>query len=399
MKNKQIRTYILINALYQFSFGVTSVILGIFLHDQGFSYAQISMYSFVFWIFSFFFEIPSGFIADLFPTNRIMFLSSVTRGWGIFMIIFSKQLGMASLIIGGFIAAIGEALRSGTLEAWITNELSSQDHMNQLDYAFSKSASLSSLLSLISGYAGSKLYYSLDRNGPFVLGLVSFLVCGMASLMMIKDHHKKKRHVLEVNYLQETKNLLMHLKANKQFLFYIIYLSPFLLISTAPFNQWNLAFENVTMGFISVSEIYVLVKAFSILGSYVSDRIIGTTKNIHHLFIGLISLDAFIIIVISFIGLPILQVLLFLIQVALISVLEIIGLHIINHMIESDNRATFLSIKNTFDSILSIVVIGSMGVIADMSGIFHCWFIFAVLSCVGMIILERQRKRLTMHSL
>lgn len=143
MKNKQIRTYILINALYQFSFGVTSVILGIFLHDQGFSYAQISMYSFVFWIFSFFFEIPSGFIADLFPTNRIMFLSSVTRGWGIFMIIFSKQLGMASLIIGGFIAAIGEALRSGTLEAWITNELSSQDHMNQLDYAFSKSASLS----------------------------------------------------------------------------------------------------------------------------------------------------------------------------------------------------------------------------------------------------------------
>lgn len=191
----------------------------------------------------------------------------------------------------------------------------------------------------------------------------------------------------------------MHLKANKRFLFYIIYLSPFLLISTAPFNQWNLAYENVTMGFISVSEIYVLVKAFSILGSYVSDRIIGTTKNIHYLFIGLISLDAFIIIVISFIGLPILQVLLFLIQVALISVLEIIGLHIINHMIESDNRATFLSIKNTFDSILSIVVIGSMGVIADMSGIFYCWFIFAVLSCVGMIILERQRKRLTMHSL
>lgn len=399
MKNKQIRTYILINALYQFSFGVTSVILGIFLHDQGFSYAQISMYSFVFWIFSFFFEIPSGFIADLFPTNRIMFLSSVTRGWGIFMIIFSKQLGMASLMIGGFIAAIGEALRSGTLEAWITNELSSQDHMNQLDYAFSKSASLSSLLSLISGYAGSKLYYSLDRNGPFVLGLVSFLVCGMASLTVIKDHHKKKRHVLEVNYFQETKNLLMHLKANKRFLFYIIYLSPFLLISTAPFNQWNLAFENVTMGFISVSEIYVLVKAFSILGSYVSDRIIGITKNIHHLFIGLISLDAFIIIVISFIGLPILQVLLFLIQVALISVLEIIGLHIINHMIESDNRATFLSIKNTFDSILSLVVIGSMGVIADMSGIFYCWFIFAILSCVGIIILERQRKRLTMHSL
>lgn len=315
------------------------------------------------------------------------------------MIIFSKQLGMASLMIGGFIAAIGEALRSGTLEAWITNELSSHDHMNQLDYAFSKSASLSSLLSLISGYAGSKLYYSLDRNGPFVLGLVSFLVCGMASLTVIKDHHKKKRHVLEVNYFQETKNLLMHLKANKRFLFYIIYLSPFLLISTAPFNQWNLAFENVTMGFISVSEIYVLVKAFSILGSYVSDRIIGITKNIHHLFIGLISLDAFIIIVISFIGLPILQVLLFLIQVALISVLEIIGLHIINHMIESDNRATFLSIKNTFDSILSLVVIGSMGVIADMSGIFYCWFIFAILSCVGIIILERQRKRLTMHSL
>ena len=64
MKNKQIRTYILINALYQFSFGVTSVILGIFLHDQGFSYAQISMYSFVFWIFSFFQWLYRRFIPD-----------------------------------------------------------------------------------------------------------------------------------------------------------------------------------------------------------------------------------------------------------------------------------------------------------------------------------------------
>lgn len=388
----QVQSYIGLNAIYHFSLGVTSVILSIFLHENGFNYAQISLYSLVFWIFSLLLEIPSGFLADLFPTNIIVAISSFFRGCGIFFVVFSKQFGMGSLVIGGLLAAIGEALKSGTLEAWITDELLIEKKEDQLNFAFSRSASLSSLLSLISGYAGSKIYYMIDKNGPFILALLSFVLSGMISLFFVKDHKRKKNHLFEVNYMQEIKTLIQSVRANKLFLFYIFYLAPFLLISTAPFNQWNLAFENFDMGWISVSEIYICIKIFSIFGSYISDRVLRYVKKFNLFFVRCIYLDVMILFGIYILKNAAMQVFLFLIQVSLVSILEIIVLRMINTSIGSDKRTTFLSIQNSFDSILSIFVISLMGLIADHSSVLFCWLIFAFISCFWMFILERKRK-------
>lgn len=193
MKNNQIKAYVLLNAIYHFSLGVTSVILSIYLHGNGFNYTEISLYSLVFWIFSFILEIPSGFIADLYPTNIVVMLSSFFRGCGIFMIVFSKRLGIISLVFGGVVATIGEALKSGTLEAGITNELVIDGKKEKLNYAFSRSASVLSFFSLVSGYIGSKLFYLIDKRGPFMLALISFIVCGIVSMLFVKDHTIKKK--------------------------------------------------------------------------------------------------------------------------------------------------------------------------------------------------------------
>lgn len=193
----------------------------------------------------------------------------------------------------------------------------------------------------------------------------------------------------------------MHIsiKSNKNFLFYIFYLAPFLLISTVPFNQWNLAFEHYNIGIVSVSEIYVLIKCSSILGSYPSEKILNSHKNFNDIFVKYIWIDAILIALMYLINRPCIQATLFLIQVVYVSIMEIVVLRIVNETIGSDKRTTFLSIKNTFDAVLSMVIIGVMGIISDRTNIIWCWVFFAIISIGLMIVLEYKRKNLMNSSL
>lgn len=96
---------------------------------------------------------------------------------------------------------------------------------------------------------------------------------------------------------------------------------------------------------------------------------------------------------------PCIQATLFLIQVVYVSIMEIVVLRIVNETIGSDKRTTFLSIKNTFDAVLSMVIIGVMGIISDRTNIIWCWVFFAIISIGLMIVLEYKRKNLMNSSL
>lgn len=122
-------------------------------------------------------------------------------------------------------------------------------------------------------------------------------------------------------------------------------------------------------------------------------------KNFNDIFVKYIWIDAILIALMYLINRPCIQATLFLIQVVYVSIMEIVVLRIVNEPIGSDKRTTFLSIKNTFDAILSMVIIGVMGIISDRTNIIWCWVFFVIISIGLMIVLEYKRKNLMNSSL
>ena len=62
-------------------------------------------------------------------------------------------------------------------------------------------------------------------------------------------------------------------------------------------------------------------------------------------------------------------------HVSLTSIIEVIKFKLLNQSIES-KRTTFLSIFNTFESVVTILILGLLGILTELLGIYSSWFIF-----------------------
>ena len=97
------------------------------------------------------------------------------------------------------------------------------------------------------------------------------------------------------------------------------------------------------------------------------------------------------VIIVSVFNYYYLKIIFFLLHVSLTSIIEVIKFKLLNQSIES-KRTTFLSIFNTFESIVTILILGLLGILTELLGIYSSWFIFSVSSLIILLILYKQNR-------
>ena len=110
------RTYYLVFGLYNLSWAFIGGMYALFLLARGLDLFQMSIVPAVFWIVSFFLEVPTGAFADLAGRKTSFVLSCFVR-----MLAFGLYAAAGSFtafIVAEFVDAVGATLANGALEAW-----------------------------------------------------------------------------------------------------------------------------------------------------------------------------------------------------------------------------------------------------------------------------------------
>ena len=395
MERKLKNKYILINVMFTLALALSSVILDLFLKESGFSYFTINNFDFIFWIGIFLFEIPCGFIADLIPTKYVLMIAALSKGLCILMILLSGHIGASFVYLGAVIAAFGESMKSETAEAWLVNEVKKTGRESEhfFERTYSKSHVYTSAIDLVSGYIGAKLFIVFSGNLSLVLSIVFYLITTIVCFFIFsssENENKKENNQIQWQLNSELKNLVKEFKNNQFFKRTCLLFLPFIIVTTAPFNQWTLAFDNKNV-IITVAEIYVFVKIASMIGSQFSSKFIDKAGNLYNLYFLLTGLLIASVIIVSVFNYYYLKIIFFLLHVSLTSIIEVIKFKLLNQSIES-KRTTFLSIFNTFESIVTILILGLLGILTELLGIYSSWFIFSVSSLIILLILFKQNR-------
>ncbi|MEM3641310.1 MAG: MFS transporter [Candidatus Bathyarchaeia archaeon] len=118
MRLQVVTVYYMISALGEFSFEIPYLAYYLFQSlGLGYSFLYMAIFALVFGLFDY----PTGGLADRFGRRRIYALGLVFVGISYLMVaLYTFPIVVVS---AAFLAGFGAALQSGSLEAWITDEL------------------------------------------------------------------------------------------------------------------------------------------------------------------------------------------------------------------------------------------------------------------------------------
>ncbi|NVD34133.1 MFS transporter [Enterococcus faecium] len=168
----KISIYYFFNSLVVFALQLFGAISYIFLNQKGYSFFEINLYLSIFWFISTVMEIPSGIFVDIIGTRKTLIISYCTRAVGLMTLLFSYNIGI--LILSGIFTGVAEALSSGTLDTWITNEIKEEDKNLSMKTIFSRVRTISPIIGILSGFVGAQYFANINIQIPFFISMISF---------------------------------------------------------------------------------------------------------------------------------------------------------------------------------------------------------------------------------
>ena len=148
--------YYMVSALGEFSFEIPYLAYYLFQTlGLGYSFLYMAVFAFVFGLFDY----PTGGLADRFGRKRTYALGLVFVGIN-YLIVALCTLPITT-VLAAFLAGFGAALQSGSLEAWITDELEKNGKVEGLDKVFGRGTSVSLMADVTAGIAGSLITFTV----------------------------------------------------------------------------------------------------------------------------------------------------------------------------------------------------------------------------------------------
>ena len=389
MQGKQLfRYYLIISCLYAGGLGIWSGTIYLYMKHIGYTYGQINLFLVVFWIISFFTEIPMGMLADKYGQLRIGMLSCVVRALGLIGIVMAN-LGICYLMIGACLTAIGQSLYSGSLDSWIVNK--SKEISIDLDSIFAKKSTIVTITTTLLGYIGSQYLGNAGLQYPLIGGAI-LLVLPIPFFIYL-DYKLKDSYD---NKLKQKKILmsLRNIKFNNKIIVYFVMLLSVLFITTNPYNQWQLFFQRNGCH-IQTGYILAAINLVSILGAYLMNFI--KFKNKLFLF------GVQILVMMIFLVLAVLcktrqeltSIIFFLIHTLVTSSNEVTQCSLLQEKITSNEvRTTITSAYNCIESLISILAIAIDGVISSKLGIGIGWMILGIFGIVLFVLFSYWNHRI-----
>ncbi|MEM3153855.1 MAG: MFS transporter [Candidatus Bathyarchaeia archaeon] len=154
MRLQVVAVYYLVSALGEFSFEIPYLAYYLFQSlGLGYSFLYMAVFALVFGLFDY----PTGGLADRFGRKRTYALGLAFVALNYLMVSFYPF--PVIVILAAFLAGFGAALQSGSLEAWITDELGKGGKIEDLDKVFGRGTSFSLVADVVAGIAGSTITF------------------------------------------------------------------------------------------------------------------------------------------------------------------------------------------------------------------------------------------------
>lgn len=380
-----IKKYYIVSSIYNIGLAFFGGTLYLLMQQHGYSASNINLFLITFWIVAFFFEMPSGIFADAFGARKTIIVSGILRIVGLGILLFNFS-AISILIISAILTGISDTLKSSTLEAWVANEI----QKNKLDIFFANSSKVNTVINLLGGFFGAQVLGKIDYAYPVIASIVLFALAILVSMFVLPRkplepdgvyNGAKKINLKFSAYKTTLKNGADELKKNYQFHWIVLAFVPSIILVTQPFNQWQLYFNeskfgnNYLMGWIllgiNISAIFgarlsqILSKKFGktfkmisiiLLVNFGFICIVAMTKNIY------IAIFAFLV------------------HSMITSSQEIIQSTMLNGQLNNEARTMMLSIFNTVESLITVIVLGVDSLLIHVMDIGTAWIILGAIS-------------------
>lgn len=375
-KIKQIkRKFYTVTALYNISISLFSAIIYLYMESIGHTLSEINLFISVFWIVSFVSEIPSGIFSDSFGRRNTMVISCMIRGVGLFLL-FLDDGNLIVLIISSILAALGSALCSGTMTSWVFDEVKKWDADYDFNKIFSYSSFFNGTISLVVGYAGAQILGKMNLGYPIVLSGISLVLTAVFTILLIENDRTSENTIHLSNAFTEYKNTFMDsihfAKENRMYLLACIAFTSVAIITTAPFNQWQIYFKDDSLGIIS-GYIHIFISLFAMAGAYFASRI----KSKHSISFFLYSNVLICITLVLSVCIKNLwySLVFFLLHVFLMTAEEVVMFTYLNSFLNDQTRTTLLSFYYTLEALVTVFVMNFSSFISNFVGLGNTWIV------------------------
>jgi MFS family permease len=378
-----LRRYYSVWAMYSFASGFLFGVYPIFLHTRGLNQFQINSVLATFFVVLFITDVPTGAFADLLGRRRSYVLGAALRVCAFIVYFFAHHYWV--FLIAESIDGVGTTFGNGAIDAWGVDALDDAGYEGVKDRLFSRISQMSTATFMVSAVIGA---YVADINiaYPWLLGAAGYLISGSVGAYLMHDE-RPRAVAIRIAAIpgQVTTRVVDGIRIGFKSRT-VVMLSASAAITVAAWApywvEWPVMFnQSFGVGVWIIGWIYCGLSAARMIGAEISLRrpVFESQRPART---GALVAGASVMLFLAgvFGGQP------------LISLAMLFGMNLFtgalmpltqtwfNEQIESNNRATLLSFRSTFDTMGGAAGLLFAGHIADTAGIPFEWQIAGLIS-------------------
>ncbi|KRK07568.1 permease of the major facilitator superfamily [Lactobacillus pasteurii DSM 23907 = CRBIP 24.76] len=379
--------YYYISILYTVGVSLWSGTIYLFMRHIGYNYSQINLFLSIFWIVTFFAEVPSGYIADKFGYLKTITVSGIIRAVGLLVLAFSP-FNLFYMTLSGILTAIGDSLQSGTMDSWIANKSAIGHTKNELGSIYSGYRIIATPITMLATFVGANILGNINLQLPLIAGAIFLIVTSLTVIPMFKYDSQNLQSKINIwsgiNIVSDVKEAVKH---EKKTLAIVLLLLPIAIISSGPLDQWQIYFQHgkhVNSGTISVFMTLSGMLAITIYNRVVSKKQLNNKNQLDLIVMSSIMMTVTIWLVVVTRSSYYASLVLFMVHTMFGSVENLIAGVVLQSAIETENRrATIISVSNALDAGIEVIALAANGFLSDHYGIGFAW---NSLAAVGLAI-------------
>ncbi|GFZ33754.1 MFS transporter [Clostridium zeae] len=373
------------------NFSFTNGIWMIYLASKGLTLTELGLIEGIFHITSFFMEIPTGAIADIWGRKVSRICGRMVSLLSSVIMLFSNNF--LGFTIAFIISAISYNLESGAGDALVYDSLKEIDE----DKKYMKISGLNELIMQVASTGGliiggylSKYDYKYAYIAAIIIGLINFIHCFSFTEPKLEMKTEHKNLTILKEQVVESYNIIVSIKGLG---FLLIFSQAIFMFNTSIFFYFqNYLLDNG----ISQDKIGIIL-ALASLGS----ALVGANGYRIERKIGQVGIIAVVPILISVCiwgaALSKYYYIFFIAVSSMESLIYVVVGDYINKLIPSEKRATILSMGSMIFSAYMILIFPLIGKIGDMYTLKTSFqviaFIATVMSIVSVFIFRRNNKK------
>ncbi len=389
MKERVVKQFIFLTALYTMSHMITNGIYATYLMENGMSLLQVNLINGVFYTSLFICEIPTGAFADIFGRKQSFVMACVLRGLA--EIIYGMSHTIWGFITAEIVSALGFTFMSGAFKAWLVDSLIHRGYTGVDTRVFGKAKAYSFIFGLGMCIFGSYLGAATSLSVPwFIGGGFALLTAAIGHFTMEESYFVPQKYSWRSGF-EQMKNIAVssfHYGRTDKAVRFILIVTFIQSFSVQTFNMyWQPFFKGYGVQVVHFGYVFAGMLIFLGIGSWVASHI--STDNEKKLLVGSqIFVGTLLLLAATLSNMPLLMTF-FLLHEGGRGFWEPLRDSYLHKRIPSHERATvdsFCSIAPHIGGALGLV---TSGVIAQLGGIHMSWRVSSLILIIGALVVVR----------